>query len=99
MSQISINIALARMQQTIDENARPVTFAIEFVKNDGTLRTMNAQQYVKNPQAIKTANDKSKFGYNLKSRNTILLFDVDEKQYRTIRVDRITRFNHMDVIH
>src|SRR4051794_22477644 len=100
VSSISINIALARMEQTIDDHARPVTFNIEFIKEDGAIRTMRAQRHVKNGAHVSPAsNEKARFKYRLKEKNSILLFDADEKKYRTVRVDRIIRFNQMNVIH
>ena len=51
MADISINVALARMEQTVTEEGKPVYFTIEFIKEDGSIRKMRAQKHVKFPSA------------------------------------------------
>lgn len=98
MAVISVNIALARMEQTV-KDSKPVTFSVEFIKEDGSLRKMKAQKHVKF-QGLEGAEGKEgKLKYNLKNKNAILLFDVIKQEYRTVKIDSITRFNNMEVIH
>lgn len=99
MAGISINIVLARIEQTIDANARPQIFTIEFIKEDGSLRKMKAQKHVKLGTGSRTADEKSNFKYNLKNKNSILLYDTEKEEYRTVKVESIITFNNMEVIH
>jgi hypothetical protein len=94
MADISINIALARMEQTTTQEGEPVLFSIEFIKADGSLRKMKAQKHVKFPE-----NAKGKFRYNLKSKGALLLFDTDIKEYRAVSIDSIIKYNDFNVIH
>ena len=96
MSAISINIALARMEQTVVDG-EPVTFSIEFIKEDGSIRKMRAQKHVKLPGASGAGG--SKFKYRLKNKHAVLLFDTEIEKYRTVLIDRITKFNEMEVKH
>jgi hypothetical protein len=98
MPRISINIVLSRMEQTTDADARPQTFTIEFIKEDGSLRKMKAQKHVK-VGTDGSVDEKSRFKYNLKSKNSILLYDVDAQEYRTVKVASIIRFNNAEVLH
>jgi hypothetical protein len=99
MPDISINVALARMDQTVDADGQPVYFTIEFIKEDGSIRKMRAQKHVKYPSAETGDSEKSKFKYNLKSKGTILLYDTELKDYRSIRIDRIIKYNDLNVLH
>jgi len=99
MADISINVALARMEQTVTEEGKPVYFTIEFIKEDGSIRKMRAQKHVKFPSAETGKSEKSKFKYNLKTKGTILLYDAEIKKYRAVRIDRIIKFNELNVLH
>jgi hypothetical protein len=99
MAAISINVALARMEQTVTEDGRPVYFHIEFIKEDGSIRTMRAQKHVKHPSVEPGVQAPSKFRYNLKSKGSILLYDADIQAYRAVRIDRIIKFNDLNVLH
>lgn len=99
MPGISINTVLAHIEQTVDANARPQTFIIEFIKEDGSLRKMHAQKHVKQGTGGSPAGEKSNFKYNLKNKNSILLYDMEAQEYRTVKVSSITRFNNVEVLH
>ncbi len=95
---ISIGVVLARMEITHDAGG-PVSFDIEFIKDDGTIRIMTAQNHVKHGKNGGGTGEKSKFKYHLKENGTVLLYDVDLGKPRTVRIDRIMRFNREKVIH
>jgi len=99
MDDISINVALARMEQTVSGDGKPVYFTIEFIKDDGSIRKMKAQKHVKFPAAETGKDEKSNFKYNLKNKGSILLYDTEAKGYRTIKIDRIIKFNDSNVLH
>jgi len=99
MPDISINVALARMDQTVDADGQPVYFTIEFIKEDGSIRKMRAQKHVRYPSTEMDQSEGSKFKYNLKQKRTILLYDTEKKDYRAIKIDRIIKFNDLNVLH
>jgi hypothetical protein len=84
------------MEQTVIDG-QPQSFTIEFVKEDGSLRAMRAQKHVKFPSS--KPNEKSKFKYNLKSKGNILLYDLEENAYRSVKIDSILTYNSLEVIH
>ena len=86
------------MEQTVDQDGQPINFTIEFVKEDGSIRRMRAQKHVKYPSSG-SVNEKSNFKYNLKNKGIILLYDLDEKDYRAVKVDSILKYNGIDVNH
>jgi hypothetical protein len=99
MAVISINIVLSRMQQTVDERGNPVVFKLEFIKEDGSLRKMTAQKHVKFPSNKPGNNEKSNFKYSLNKNGAVLLYDTEERDYRAVKIDRIIKFNNMEVLH
>ena len=90
---------LARMGQTTDGNGNPVTFNLQFIKEDGSLRKMRAQNHVKHGSIGGGKNPKSNFKYNLKKNRCVLLYDMDGKSFRSVKIDSITHYNNMEVIH
>jgi hypothetical protein len=99
MMTISINVALARMERTVDRDGKPAAFTIEFVKSDGSIRKMKAQKHVKYPGSESAKSEKSNLKYNLRKNYSILLYDTEANEYRTVKIDRIIRFNNMEVLH
>ena len=99
MPGISINVVLSRMQQTVDADGQPVNFTLEFVKDDGSIRFIKAQKHVKYHSFEPGKNENSKFKYNLKNKGSILLYDMELKEYRTVKIDSILKYNNIDVIH
>jgi hypothetical protein len=96
---ISVAVMRVRMEQTLDENGQPVTFTIDFFNSKGQRRRMRAQNHVKHGSIGGGKNPKSNFRYSLKQTGTVLLFDLDKNDYRSVKISRIAFFNDMEVIH
>jgi hypothetical protein len=103
---ISISIALSRINITYDENNRPVVFSVKFVKDDGSIRTIEkARKSVKHATIGGGRSERApgKFKYNLKERGVIMLYDTQakekNKQFRSVKISSIIEFNGQPVHH
>lgn len=89
---------LAQMEIT-EKDGHRVEHLIKFVKADGSIRLMRCMNHVKNPQSNEPKAEGSRFKFNLKQKNALLLWDVDLEKPRTVLVDSILYFNDQAVIH
>jgi hypothetical protein len=99
--QIDIGSVLKQSQIT-HENGSPVSFRLEFIKEDGSVRLITkARRFVKPERAYVNASEKSKSKtlYNLKKNNAILIYDEEAQTHKTIKISRITKFNGITVRH
>jgi hypothetical protein len=95
-NKVSLNVVLGIIDQTII-NDQAVIFSISYVKLDGSRGHIERAQ-----KSVKLPSDKSEgtsFRYNLKKSGNLLLFNVDSRQYRTIKISLITHFNGIKVRH
>lgn len=67
------------------ESSNGKIFSVDFIKKDGTLRKMRARTGVK--KYLKGG----KQAYNPTEYGLVNVFDMDAKDYRSIRVDNVVR--------
>lgn len=95
---IGISEVLARIDISPIEGA----FSITFVKEDGSLRSINRAQKGHKYQRTSTSPDNN-FRYNIKEKGVVIVADLDaetsDKKFRTIKISRIIRFNGIKVHH
>jgi hypothetical protein len=72
-------------------NTKGKIFSLEFTKRDGTTRKMTCRLGVK-----KGLNGKGK-RYNDQDKGIITVFDMSKRQYRSIRLDSINKFNGSNI--
>ncbi|HEY3403886.1 MAG TPA: hypothetical protein VGK59_10895 [Ohtaekwangia sp.] len=92
---IDIGSVLNHFDDTVNERTSEVNeYFIRFITNDGKLRTMRARKGVRSPKQglRKPHQPKGKFRYNLKRNGTMLVFDLDLNEYRTVKVAHIFGF-------
>lgn len=99
---ISIRQALDVSNVTVDGDGNPLAYAWTFVKSEtGEIRHIaRATRGNKMPRK-KGALGKpgGKFRYNHKRAGTILLFDLDEQRYLSIKITHVIKFQGHDVHH
>lgn len=98
MDTVSVAVMLARLEITYNADG-PVTFDIIFIKADGSIRKMKAQNHVKHAAISSAPVETTNFKYNLKEKGTVLLYDLDKQEHRAVKIDRIVFFNGLKVQH
>lgn len=93
-------IGIAQVLAMIDLSANEGAFSITFVKQDGTLRTIErAQKGIKKTDSSGSNN----FKYNIKNKGVVHVADIDatndRDKWRTIKISRIIEFNGQKVKH
>ena len=81
-----------KFDDLVDEGRNKTkTYGIRFIRRDGFAREIfNARKNVKMPNAEKA--ERGKFRYNMKFHGTILLFDDDAEEFRSVKVAQIFQF-------
>ena len=78
----------------------PRSFSIEYVKESGEIRNYKkCQKKTKNKFSGTASTGTSKFKYNIKENNVVLIHVLDDYQMRSLKIPQIIRFNKMDVRH
>jgi len=72
-------------QMVIELTSSGEIFSAEFIKKDGTLRTMNCQRGVKKHLTGKGAS------YDPASKNIVFVYDNIKRAYRSLPLDRLTK--------
>jgi hypothetical protein len=98
-NQIHIRQVLALMD-TYETGTKPIEFKLSFVTNDGEWRHL--KRAAKGWKSGKTTlGGKSNFGYNLKSKNIVLIRDLDYNNGKgrtiSVNIDGIRTFNGLTV--
>jgi hypothetical protein len=94
MSTIDIGTVLNRFDDTIDEASHTVkTFGLRFITEDGRKREISsARKNVKSPKQGLVDRPQGKQLFNLKATGTMLLFDEDNQEPKTVKVACIYGF-------
>lgn len=84
------------LKQLIETNAKNSVFSVDFIKQDGTPRTMNCRLGVTshmNPKPVREDNTNNRMSSTTFDHvdNLLGVFDMVNNGYRTINIDTVTR--------
>lgn len=100
---ITIETILAKIDDTVDESGAVRTFGLRYLKKGGAIgERLHVRKGVKPTQQLASSSEASakeggshprgKLKYNLKQHGVIKLYDVDQDEFRDIKVSAIFGF-------
>lgn len=94
MFQIGIDVVLAKLNDTVDEQDSAVkTFGVRFINREGEKREIICRKHTKDAtKKITGTDDRGKDYFNLQRNGVIILDDLDNGHPRTIKTAMIYGF-------